>query len=175
VNLSDEPMFVRAVAGDGRSYSRGWYERAMRIVVKNNIKAASEVSKLRDFVERVEDEKMSIEAEEDLGEVPDEFLDPLMFTVMKDPVRLPSSRAILDRATIKSHLLSDAKDPFNRVPLVIEDVIPEPELKARIEYFLTERRREAAAQDVPEDTMIHVDDNPIFSEVKTDPAEEEAK
>jgi ubiquitin conjugation factor E4 B len=47
-----------------------------------------------------------------------------MFTVMKDPVRLPSSRTILDRATIKSHLLSDAKDPFNRVPLVIEDVIP---------------------------------------------------
>lgn len=142
VNLSDEPVFVRAVAGDGRSYSRGWYERAIRIVVKNGIKTESEVVKLRDFVERVEEEKISIEAEEDLGEVPDEFLgmrhclsfcspltcfmwpDPLMFTVMKDPVRLPSSRTIIDRATIKSHLLSDAKDPFNRVPLVIEDVIP---------------------------------------------------
>ena len=47
-----------------------------------------------------------------------------MVTVMRDPVRLPSSRAILDRATIKSHLLSDAKDPFNRVPLTIEDVTP---------------------------------------------------
>ena len=46
-----------------------------------------------------------------------------MFTVMKDPVRLPSSRTIIDRATIKSHLLSDAKDPFNRAPLSIEDVI----------------------------------------------------
>jgi ubiquitin conjugation factor E4 B len=52
------------------------------------------------------------------------FLDPLMFTLMRDPVILPSSRNIVDRATIKSHLLSDAKDPFNRVPLTIEEVVP---------------------------------------------------
>ena len=43
---------------------------------------------------------------------------------MKDPVTLPSSHAVVDRATIKSHLLSDSKDPFNRAPLKIEDVIP---------------------------------------------------
>ena len=43
---------------------------------------------------------------------------------MKDPVTLPSSRAVVDRATIKSHLLSDSKDPFNRAPLKIEDVVP---------------------------------------------------
>ncbi len=47
-----------------------------------------------------------------------------MCTIMRDPVILPTSRAILDRSTIKSHLLSDAKDPFNRVPLTIEEVIP---------------------------------------------------
>lgn len=51
-------------------------------------------------------------------------LDPLMYTLMRDPVTLPSSRAIVDRSTIKSHLLSDAKDPFNRVPLTFEEVIP---------------------------------------------------
>lgn len=53
-----------------------------------------------------------------------DYKDPLMFTVMRDPVRLPSSKTILDRATIKSHLLSDSKDPFNRAPLTIEEVIP---------------------------------------------------
>jgi ubiquitin conjugation factor E4 B len=79
VNLSEEPRFVRAVAGDGRSYSRALYERAMRIVVKNNIKAESEVGRLREFVARVEEEKMCIEAEEDLGEVPEEFLGEASF------------------------------------------------------------------------------------------------
>ena len=51
-------------------------------------------------------------------------VDGLLYTVMKDPVTLPSSRVVVDRATIKSHLLSDSKDPFNRVPLKIEEVIP---------------------------------------------------
>ena len=51
------------------------------------------------------------------------LLDPLMFTVMKDPVLLPTSKTIIDRATIKSHLLSDSKDPFNRAPLSIDQVV----------------------------------------------------
>lgn len=50
--------------------------------------------------------------------------DPLMATLMRDPVTLPSSKAVVDRATIKAHLLSDNKDPFNRAPLSMEEVIP---------------------------------------------------
>ena len=89
-----------------------------------------------------------------------------MFTVMKDPVMLPSSKTIIDRATIKSHLLSDSKDPFNRAPLTIDEVIErmfdlftplrnssrltnglllEPELKLKITTYLQERRHKAAA------------------------------
>ena len=43
---------------------------------------------------------------------------------MRDPVMLPTSRKIVDRSTIKSHLLSDSKDPFNRMALSIEEVVP---------------------------------------------------
>jgi len=82
-----------------------------------------------------------MEAEDDeLGDIPDEFLDPIVAKLMRDPVRLPLSRVILDRSTIKSHLLSDTTDPFNRSPLSIEDVIPEPEMKARIDAYLAQRR-----------------------------------
>lgn len=38
--------------------------------------------------------------EEMLAEAPDEFLDPIMSTLMTDPVVLPSSRQIVDRSTI---------------------------------------------------------------------------
>ena len=82
VNLSGEPVFVCAVAGDGRSYSRGLFERAVRIVVKNGIKAESEVAQLRVFVEKVEDERMSLVEEEELGEAPDEFLGMLLFAFL---------------------------------------------------------------------------------------------
>lgn len=59
------------------------------------------------------------------------FADPLMYTLMRDPVTLPSSRTVVDRSTIKSHLLSDSKDPFNRVPLTLEEVIPSAPLHSK--------------------------------------------
>jgi len=43
---------------------------------------------------------------------------------MEEPVILPTSKVSVDLATIKSHLLSDPTDPFNRSPLKIEEVIP---------------------------------------------------
>ena len=36
------------------------------------------------------------EASED-GDVPEEFLDPIMQTLMEDPVLLPDSRTVIDR------------------------------------------------------------------------------
>lgn len=38
--------------------------------------------------------------EEILANAPEEFLDPIMSTLMRDPVLLPSSRTTVDRTTI---------------------------------------------------------------------------
>ena len=48
-----------------------------------------------------------MEAEDDLlfEDAPDEFMDPIMGCVMKDPVILPSSNITVDRSTISRHLL----------------------------------------------------------------------
>lgn len=59
---------------------------------------------------------------------------------MRDPVLLPSSKTIIDRSTIKQHYLSDATDPFNRVPLKWEDIVDATEMKSRIQAFLAERK-----------------------------------
>jgi len=67
-------------------------------------------------------------------------LDPLMATLMEDPVILPTSKVTIDRQTIKVHLLSVHTDPFNREPLAIEDVIPNTELKEQIDEWVRERR-----------------------------------
>lgn len=154
LNLSDQKEFIQAVAGDGRSYTKELFDRAEGIAIRKGLKTETELESLRIFVAKVEEAKATIEAEEDLGDVPDEFLDPLMFTVMRDPVLLPSSKTILDRATIKSHLLSDSKDPFNRAPLSIEDVVSVPELKQRIDTFLLERQLKGK---IPPETTMHMD------------------
>jgi len=90
-------------------------------------------------VENVEKAVQSgVEEEEDLGDVPDEFLDPLMFTLMEDPVLLPSGVTI-DRSTIRAHLLGESRDPFNRAPLTMDMVKDDNELKIKIQSWKKER------------------------------------
>lgn len=43
---------------------------------------------------------------------------------MEDPVLLPTSNVIVDRSTIRAHLLGDTRDPFNRKPLSMDMVQP---------------------------------------------------
>jgi len=74
LNLSDQPTFVQAVAGDGRSYTKELFDRAADVAIRRDIKSQTEVSQLLVFVDQVEAAKAALEAEEDLGEIPDEFL-----------------------------------------------------------------------------------------------------
>ncbi|XP_076329978.1 ubiquitin conjugation factor E4 A-like [Tachypleus tridentatus] len=74
------------------------------------------------------------------ADAPEEFLDPIMSTLMEDPVILPSSRVRVDRSTIARHLLSDQSDPFNRRPLSMDMVTPDTELKQKIEEWLKKQR-----------------------------------
>lgn len=52
------------------------------------------------------------------------ILDPLMDTLMVDPVRLPTSNKVMDRSIILRHLLNSATDPFNRLHLTEDRLIP---------------------------------------------------
>lgn len=75
LNLSDQGEFIRAVAGDGRSYSKGLFDRAGEVALRRNLKSEAEIAVLNSFVARVEEAKAMMEAEDDdLGEIPDEFL-----------------------------------------------------------------------------------------------------
>jgi len=125
LNLSTKPNFILAVARDGRSYKPQNFAQAKRIMQQRSLKSQEEIAEWDKLVANFAQTKEEDEAAEaDLGEVPDEFLDPLMYTLMEDPVLLPTSKTVIDRSTIRSHLLSDPNDPFNRVPLKIEDVLP---------------------------------------------------
>lgn len=141
LNLINKENFILAVARDGRSYKPANFEKAAEIIRKWSLKSPEQLrywSQLQKKVQAVKE--ADDQAEEDMGEIPEEFLgmsplseycfsaaanllDPLMYSLMDDPVILPGSRISIDRATIRSHLLSDPHDPFNRVPLKMEDVV----------------------------------------------------
>ncbi|RUS77798.1 hypothetical protein EGW08_014437 [Elysia chlorotica] len=92
--------------------------------------------------ERIKELKTSkLSEEQALSDAPEEFLDPIMGTLMTDPVMLPSSRNIVDRNVIARHILSDQTDPFNRQPLSLDQVIAQPELKTKIEAWVAEKTK----------------------------------
>jgi ubiquitin conjugation factor E4 B len=79
LNLSEQGEFVKAVANDGRSYKKELFEKAASIATKRFLlKSDSDIERLRLFVVKVEECKATMEAEDDLGEVPDEFLGKLI-------------------------------------------------------------------------------------------------
>ncbi|KAI9867295.1 MAG: hypothetical protein M1813_009573 [Trichoglossum hirsutum] len=153
LNLRDKTTFAEAVARDGRSYKPENFEKAAALMRRHDLKSPEEIAAWNALGERFKQAKMADDqAEEDLGEVPDEFLDPLMYTLMEDPVILPASKVSIDRSTIRSHLLSDPNDPFNRAPLKIEDVIPDLELKAKIQAFKAEKKGRRVVGDTMDTT-----------------------
>ncbi|KAJ3223435.1 hypothetical protein HK099_001159 [Clydaea vesicula] len=135
MNLSNKAEFVEACALDGRSYNKSLFERAIVILEKNFLIETQDIEKLMVFLNKVETYKSKVEEEEELfGEIPDEFLDQIMSTLMQDPVVLPSGN-VLDRSTITKQLLNNPIDPFNRQPMTVDDLVPDLELKARIDEW----------------------------------------
>jgi len=66
------------------------------------------------------------------------IIDPLMDTLMEDPVTLPSGK-VMDRPVIMRHLLNSSTDPFSRQPLSEDMLQPGKSgsylLKILIYYF----------------------------------------
>eukprot|EP00873_Tetraselmis_striata_P001321 jgi/Tetstr1/421585/TSEL_012529.t1 len=139
-------VFVKAVAADDRSYRPEMFSEAAAVLQDFGLVPQEEIELLQKLAAAVEEAVKQGELEdEELGEVPDEFLDPIYATLMKDPVLLPSSKQITDRAIITRHLLSDPIDPFNRQPLKAEDLVPATELKAKIDAWIADAKARKAA------------------------------
>ncbi|XP_053378562.1 ubiquitin conjugation factor E4 B-like [Mercenaria mercenaria] len=113
----DCPKFCEAIANDERSYRKELFEDAIVRMRRACIKTETEIEKFKNIQDKVEEIVVQKAREErDYGEIPDEFRDALMDTLMKDPVELPSGN-VVDRHIIVRHLLNSQTDPFNRQPL----------------------------------------------------------
>ena len=64
-----------------------------------------------------------------------------MATVMQDPVILPSNNRC-DRSTVLRQLSVNPIDPFTKMPLSMDRVKPDDELKARIHAYMQQKLNE---------------------------------
>ena len=97
--------FCLAICQDDRSYSADLLTQAYDILASKlgQPMLGEDIITVDNTVKEVMRRQRKREIPFD--DIPDEFLDPLMNTMMSDPVILPGSRKVLDRATISRHLL----------------------------------------------------------------------
>ncbi|XP_045518341.1 ubiquitin conjugation factor E4 A [Pieris brassicae] len=146
VELGSNERFCAAVSDDGRSYSPQLFTLAETVLAR--IGGGGLISSLQEVASRIGTMAVQRKRDEDiLANAPDEFLDPIMSTLMLDPVVLPSSRTIVDRTTIARHLLSDQSDPFNRSPLSMDQVKSDTELKQRIHAWIAEQKQKVQSSE----------------------------
>ncbi|MFS7948101.1 putative U box domain, Zinc finger, RING/FYVE/PHD-type, ubiquitin conjugation factor E4, core [Helianthus anomalus] len=143
-----ENIFPSAITKDGRSYNDQLFTEAANVLrrIGEDPRIIQAFDDLGRKAKAAASEAMDAEAI--LGDIPDEFLDPIQYTLMKDPVILPSSRIIVDRPVIQRHLLSDATDPFNRSHLTPDMLIPDTELKQKIEEFVKSQQRKQHGEEM---------------------------
>uniref|UniRef100_A0A0V0G5H1 Ubiquitin conjugation factor E4 B n=1 Tax=Triatoma dimidiata TaxID=72491 RepID=A0A0V0G5H1_TRIDM len=135
--------FASAIAADERSFRKELFEDAGARLQKSMIKTALEVEQFRALAAKAAEIAIqNIKKEVDYNDAPDEFRDPLMDTVMEDPVLLPSGK-VMDRYVIIRHLLNSSTDPFSRQPLSEDMLLPATELKERIQAWKQEKEKSA--------------------------------
>lgn len=140
LNLDTED-FAKAIAKDERSYNENLFKEVISRIQKSNIKPISQIEQFTLLAERVQAIwRETLKEEENWGDIPDEFVDPLMGTLMRDPVRLPSGH-IVDRSVIKRHLLNTHTDPFTRQPMKEDALIEESELKLKIDAWILSKAK----------------------------------
>jgi ubiquitin conjugation factor E4 B len=141
IHFHGDKTFAGAVSRDGRSYSADLLEWAAAIAQRRIILHLVDVERFKAIAAMAAD-ALAEEAQEDedLGEVPDEFPDPIMSTIMLNPVRLPTSGDVMDRDVISRVLPSDKQDSFNRQFLSEDMLEDEAELKICMQEFRATRR-----------------------------------
>ncbi|XP_059477156.1 ubiquitin conjugation factor E4 B [Neocloeon triangulifer] len=133
--------FAAALAGDERSFKQELFDDATARLEKALIKTMPEIELFKDLARRANEIAIqNIKREVDYSDAPEEFRDPLMDTLMEDPVILPSGK-VMDRPVIIRHLLNSSTDPFNRQPLSEDMLQPATELQQRINEWMQEKQR----------------------------------
>ena len=142
----DYEEFIEFVVSDERSYKYENFTKAIKLKNDlNKVKVDMETSekfdnlvynKLNKAKELVEQKTINYD------DAPEEFIDPLTYNLMENPVILPSSHINIDRRTIEEYLLANPTDPFNRNPLTKEELIPNDELKKKIDDYKMQKFKE---------------------------------
>lgn len=137
--MAGHEKFVKSCARDTRSFQSDEFRHGLGVLQRNNLGSAMERREFERLVLRVE-AMQNDDKEEDEGDAPDEFRCALLDNLMEDPVLLPSGN-IVDRSSISRHLLTSETDPYTKLKLTVDMLVPVPELAERIREWRRQKKQ----------------------------------
>jgi len=181
VRIGDSEIVRQGIINDDRSYSKDALFDLGVTAYNKKLVPADMLEKYQNLISTLDVMKIEKDNMETIiGEAPEEFTCGLTFDLMKDPVYLPASKLTVERNAIRQHLtLNGPYDPFTKTPLTNDDLVSLPELKAKIDRWLEEKRaiyREKYSQSAKttfKDVNMVADDAEIYQ--PTQKTEEESE
>tara|TARA_Y100000591_G_C21848954_1_gene710420 strand:- start:710 stop:2911 length:2202 start_codon:yes stop_codon:yes gene_type:complete len=132
---SNEKKLVKFI-GKNDNYTKSSITKMITILQNMDAISTMDYTSLYYLDIQINKLKDELESLEDL-EPPDELCDPIMSTLIEEPIMLPND-IIVDYGVITRHLLNNDTNPFNREHLTI-DILKEynekPEVIAKIDEF----------------------------------------
>ena len=118
--------------------------------IDNTIKTYGDISirenvTLKDILESYDKQiNLEIENSKDKKEkyscdVPMEFMDPILFSVINDPIEIPEVKQIMDKYTIMNHLTFSETNPFTNKSLTKKELLEynnDREVRERVNKFI---------------------------------------
>ena len=135
--FSEDKSFRKGLVEETRFIDPIYIKKMLDILLRKNKILQSEYENMVPLYNYIIQQREK-DNEVDHDEIPDEFLDPIMGTLIDDPVCLPNSDIIIERDVILRHLLENGDNPFNREPLTkkeLEEFNEREEILAKINDF----------------------------------------
>lgn len=136
VFISNE-KFIKVIGKNDTYDTPKLVSKFINILDKKNMIYDTSKEQLTLFVGKIQGIMELEKSREDI-QIPDEFCDPIMQTLIETPVLLPETNIFMERYVICRHLLSEETNPFNRDKLSIktlDEFNALENIKAKIDEF----------------------------------------
>jgi spore coat protein CotF len=97
----------------------GWLEEMQRYDEMNRMIESKSISELVQSISAIHDRRLN----KYTTDIPNQFLDPILFYEMDVPMELPDTKILVDEWCILRHIVIEKNNPYTRKSLTIEELL----------------------------------------------------
>lgn len=132
--------FKKALVLETRYFKTHYIQKMLNTLLKKNIilsRESDEISTLCTFIDTERVKQNSVDEEN----IPEELLDPIMGTLIENPIVLPGTFTVMEKDVILRHLMNNQENPFTREKLTVEELERYNKLEEIQEFILKFKQR----------------------------------